>query len=341
MVLDDNSPPDDMSSVLPPPSGGDETSSEPDIRSLSRWPITRPNGLQPLYLDLTTLPRPWFKLRWQEASFGNHVQSCSDAAVKFVGRPLKQEEAQSVAFTTANAARIMANGLYVSLAVTAALSWRGTRTFRFPFYTPKWTYFSPNRFLFLRDGWARASWHAVRWNVYMLTAGTGTQMLITSYARRVYMDIESDPRMKDINSLVKQKVLSEALNKLKKDQSAESIGAESLERAEEQEWPRSEGDGGEGQPSEDWIWGTSAENSGGVSPADGSSAGDYQDQSQQTDKRALAEAVRRTDGKAVEAGSSAAPESQPSGSAWDRVRQEAEGQAPRASQHPSRDNAVR
>lgn len=341
MVLNDANNANGPASATPPP-----PPSSID-HSPSRWPITRPNGLQPLYLDLSKHPRPWLDTEALNATrvrkTGQFVQQWSDKSVRYVGRPYKQEEADAVAFHIAKGYAISHYHAPAGLAVALALSLRGRRQFRFPFYTPKWTYCSPHRFLFLRDRVARAHWHALRGAAYLATGGLVTSALISGYGGAVSgIGRAQDPRMKDITSLMRQNahiwIPLEKEEISKYGRTVESSKDESSELARQQVLAPREVNVGE-----DKSDGHAMDES-----VTGSVAADYQDQYQQTDKTALLEAIRRADGKsaarddvddlphksssspsAPTASSPTTPEPPSDQSAWDQLRDEA-GQQPLA-----------
>lgn len=320
---------------------------------LSRWPITRPNGLPPLYVDLSHLPRSSLfsdeTLDNAAKSVGRCVQITSDAAAKEVGRPYTQEEAEAVAFSLGKAGSVLYNSMPAALMAVLGLSWRGRRTFRFPFHTPKWTRRSPDRFFSLRGRTARGYWHALRASAYSLTAGPATVALLFVYAGTVAgISQYSDPRMQDYFALVKQQrghaQHDEKLTRTDQDRIAEGHDHETLEPTEERGWTGLGDEGDEARTTERWDV---------TPPTESSSTEDYHDQHQPTDKKALLEAIRRTDGKSGEGGngdpwdsfqespdiSSSPPAStperhvtdspssaesvSPSESAWDRLRKEA------------------
>ncbi|CZT20896.1 uncharacterized protein RCC_06756 [Ramularia collo-cygni] len=342
---------EDESTPNVPPSD-DQGSSKP---AETHFPITRPNGLPPLYVDLSGLS--WETESRRAAvvrSIGQSMQTSSDKAVQVLGRPYKQEELDACAFHFIKARKNFLDYGSVGLGIAFALSWLGRHTFRFPFYAPKWTYFSPDRFLFFRGRIARAHWHAMRTSAYLMlgiySSAYASMVVAVSGQRR-------DPRLKDYLTVESQMNIRDILQPLIQDGSAERKTEVTSEIA--RQWPlhqrldgrHRDGPGDEGENS-------MAEHLDGNPPTEGPLVEDYQDQYQQTDKRALLEAIRRADGKNVDgehgdqwgtsqshqnASSSPIPSpldrkvstssspvasgSQPSESAWDRLRQQAERQA--------------
>lgn len=235
------------------------------------------------------------------------VQMHSDKFVEEIGRPIRQEEADALALHSARERNIHYNGQPISFAVLLALTLRGRRTFRFPFYTPKWTKHSPNRFFFLRDRMARATWHTLRFGAYQLGGGVLGDVLIVLYAMVVFgKGAAQDPRLKEYRPKM--------FKMSQKDQVTEKSGDKNPAWAKQTEWTHTEGDesGGSGPTHR------MAQQVDDISPMDASATNDHQVHDQQTDKRALLEAIRQYDGKNAEG----APGSQPSASAWDRLRQQ-------------------
>lgn len=121
-----------------------------------------------------------------------------------MGRLLTPEEADAIA---QHRSRLCSRVVWVPpvyLSATAYLAWRGRRTFRFPFYTPKPASFNPSAFPnparpLLRGRWAEHSWHLMRFGAYGILCHIVTTSLIVSVAdAKFLMGVLSDPRLKEI-----------------------------------------------------------------------------------------------------------------------------------------------
>ena len=127
-------------------------------------------------------------------------------------RPVRQEEADALCFHFAKTIWIASYGVPVGVAAATVQAYRGTETFRFPFWKPfqkiegRETFFSPDRFGPLRGQLARTAWQASRLGAYWILGAVFGQVFFGTYAISNSLAGRAlDPRLKDFNEQVRRR----------------------------------------------------------------------------------------------------------------------------------------
>lgn len=363
MVLDDASTPDSgFSSTSAPISDMDQFDGDRDpivlpTRSPSAWPITRPNGLPPLYINFSNLPMPWFPISQTQSDaaaqkqMGETVQKASDDYCRIVGRPFEQTEGDAMVFHLAKALRIASYGppLGVAASVFAATRPKAWNTYRFPGWTPG-EKFNPDKFFMLKGRFARAAWHTLRGNCYFALGLLGGEILMGSYAMTVAnVGRLQDPRLKDVNETLKR--LGEEKRAQKglpiEDRTEGKRGQESFEMARQRTRAQRSGTRSQGVVDDMSPTGGSFSqdfSGGGVGGGDEGMLSDSQIQQLQQQEQRNQDRADSTQGPAQNASQPSSspqlpqPTSNSSGSAWERLRQQA---VQPTSQSPQRHQSAR
>lgn len=126
-------------------------------------------------------------------------------------RPLRQEEAEAFAYHYAKSLRIGSFGEPIGLVLGLAMSYRTRATYRFPFWSPfpkeGGGKLSPDKFFMLRGEAARVTWHFLRTSLYAFGGMTMGSIFLGSYALTTALAGRSmDPRLKECNEIMKNKV---------------------------------------------------------------------------------------------------------------------------------------
>ncbi|KAM3424161.1 hypothetical protein BST61_g11296 [Cercospora zeina] len=155
-----------------------------------------------VHVHLDSLPKSWHPLGGpfvavHATQMPSMILRSLQQAQQVLGRPVQQPEADALAFHFAKAVRIVSMGLPVGFAAGTLLAIRGMSTFRFPGYTPGAT-FNPEKFLFYKGRAASVAWHILRFNSYAIIAGLMGQIFFTSYGAAVgAVGQRTDPRLKE------------------------------------------------------------------------------------------------------------------------------------------------
>jgi hypothetical protein len=137
--------------------------------------------------DLPQLPffAPWFGLTtsWHRSEVGKALGQLSVVA----GRPLDPTEADLIAYYRSVACRRQTWASPLVAFGTAYMTYRGRDTFRFPFYTPKASWFNPMSFPGRTRSIAKGTpavmiWHALRFTAYYTILKTFVAPFVHSYA---------------------------------------------------------------------------------------------------------------------------------------------------------------
>ncbi|KAF2162510.1 hypothetical protein M409DRAFT_58265 [Zasmidium cellare ATCC 36951] len=342
--------PSDAPSSDDDPYAGDRSPTILSTRDPTYVPINQP-GSEQIYVNLTNLPKPVFQST-HPPFMTSAIQDACKAASSVLQRPVRQEEADALAYHMTRGLRIGSYGGPIGTLCAMPIFLRGIPKFRFPGWTPG-KKFNPDKFMFLSGGRARIMWHTMRFFAYSFAGTMAGQVALGSYALSAGSAGRlMDPRLKDLS----QKIRENARNgpggllpgKREVDQTAGPREGETVEmarqRARVQEaWRRNRQGGAV-------VTGGAVDD---MSPTGGAFAGDFveegsgsqsdtfvssdvqaqrqissaqrQDggQSQSPSQRPSGNGSRREEASDPFASSSSEPESKPSGSAWERLRQQA------------------
>ncbi|KAI5362795.1 hypothetical protein Slin15195_G101750 [Septoria linicola] len=217
MVLEEaTATPDSFSSDSAPSSDadpyyGDRNPTELATRDPSYVSVN--SGSDTVHVNLNSLPRPWGFLGSppHAPQLSDAIrQSCSQAQ-KVMGRPVTQEEADALAFHFAKSVRIGSYGAPVGMAVASAIAYRGMSKYKFPGYTPG-EKFNPDKFPMLKGARARLMWQITRFNVYWFLGAAVGQIFFGSYALTVGTAGRAmDPRLKTMMEALQQQAKSGGL----------------------------------------------------------------------------------------------------------------------------------
>ncbi|EGP84672.1 unnamed protein product [Zymoseptoria tritici ST99CH_1A5] len=202
----DSSTPDDDNDLY----SGDRSPTYLETRSPTRWPITRP-GLEPIYINLDQLPKA-FLISGENSAYnkiiGDGTQKYCDETIKLLNRPLREDEATAAAYHLAKTMRIASYGPPLGILAAAFIWRRGKAKFRFPGWTPG-EKFNPDRFAggLLKGKPARFAWHFLRINAYGVVGSFAGQVFFGSYAITVgNVGRFQDPRLKDVTEALKARL---------------------------------------------------------------------------------------------------------------------------------------
>jgi len=128
------------------------------------------------------------------------------AASQVMGRPVRKEEVEALAYNIAKMERTTSWGGLLGLSGGLYRSWSTAESFRFPFFKPDLTKFNPDAFAVFRGAASRAAIHSLRgiaYGSFGIFAGT---MFAQSYAAIIFSTaLMADPRLKAVNQAMKQK----------------------------------------------------------------------------------------------------------------------------------------
>lgn len=164
-----------------------------------------PPGAAPVHVNLDALPHrfsPFFTPPHHPMLQKGILDSCRYAE-DVLGRPIRQQEADALAFHFAKSIRIASYGTPVGISVATIQAWRGQAEYRFPFWSPmKSGKRSADRFGALKGTAARATWNVLRlsayWSVGGILGSIGFAMygLSSTAAARAF-----DPRLKEFQDV--------------------------------------------------------------------------------------------------------------------------------------------
>ncbi|KAL0934291.1 uncharacterized protein CTRU02_211091 [Colletotrichum truncatum] len=141
------------------------------------------------------IPTPQFSV-WQRLlgqKPDQHVEKIKfmlNGAAAGMGRHPTQEEVNALSEITYKESRTVAWIMPIAFAVGGYMAWKGRATYKFPFYQPKFTKFSPEVFPsfrapFINGQYANITWHNVRFISYGIVTGLLAAPLLGSYATSV------------------------------------------------------------------------------------------------------------------------------------------------------------
>ncbi|RDL41785.1 uncharacterized protein BP5553_01764 [Venustampulla echinocandica] len=173
---------------------------------------------QPISFENLPQPMPIFGrlFGYNEKRLSALVNLRISAATATIKRPLTTEEIDCLTYHSAKQAAIMSYSSPIGFAAGAWRSWNTASKFRFPFFQPPLDKFDPQVFInsnraFLRGSRAVIVWHALRTFWYCATGGFIANMLVGSYSLSVAAVGElTDPRLKnfveDLREVKKQQL---------------------------------------------------------------------------------------------------------------------------------------
>lgn len=312
---------------------------------------------------------PWFPISQLESNavaqkqMGDTLQKASDDYYKVAGRPFEQAEGDALVYHLAKALRLASFGPPLGILTAGLVAYRpaAMKSFKFPGWTPG-EKFNPDKFFVLKGGVARAAWHVLRFNAYGVLGLLAGEVLMGSYAMTVAnVGRLQDPRLKDVNETLKglQKERMKEKGLPIEDRTEGRRGQETLEMARQRTRAQGAGTRGGGSAGDDMspTGGSFREDFEGSGAEGGGDVGMLSDsqiqQLQQTEQRNEEAAYQASNAAAVPAQnasrSSPSPrQSQPqsasnnSGSAWERLRQQAgqqqsQSSSPQSSRGTQRD----
>lgn len=127
-----------------------------------------------------------------------------------LNRPLTASEADAIAYHRSRSCKILGWRTPVIVLSTALMVYRGRRTFKFPFYTPKPASFNPFCFPTARrplvtGAVAATLWHTARLGAYGTVFGLTVTPLFVSLSETSYLvNMLQDPRLKDLRDSINQ-----------------------------------------------------------------------------------------------------------------------------------------
>ncbi|EKJ69071.1 hypothetical protein FPSE_10740 [Fusarium pseudograminearum CS3096] len=264
-----------------------------------------------------------------------------------LGRDLEDEEVKTIAEYTLDNIHTNASLKWFSIALAGYMTYRGRRTWQFPFYKPKLGgRFNPNEATSIftnkkiKGPYPRFTWHTLRFTAYV-----GVTMLMVEPAFRAVNFIRSetamshDPRLKqftkDANQRIEQVMSNPSISK------TAFTGKDPHRGGEEDPWAS---DDSNNASSESKYQSYQSYQSAPMQSWDKAHASSTTQQNQQPHNDDWSVIDDDDDASPVAATSRRQPVSAPSGSAWDRVRQQSSQGGPRQQQqsdHQSRSWAAR
>ena len=287
-----------------------------------------PPGSPPIHVNLDALPRRWSPLTTKP----HHpmlqkgiVDSCRYAQ-EIMGRPVRQQEADALAFYFAKSIRVASYGTPVGVSVATFLAWRRQQEYRFPGWSPfKSGKLSADAFGPLKGQSARAIWRALSisayWTVGGLLGSIGFAMygLSSTAAARAF-----DPRLKDFQESLKQRLQSKQGARMP-DQSDGPRKDETMEMARQRRAAQGAWRGKQGQgntPDDMSPTGGAFQEDFVESGSDTGALDDGQIQQRDDQQRAASTPARPTaSSQRTSTTTSPSEPAKQSGGAWDRIRQ--------------------
>lgn len=158
-------------------------------------------GANTVYINMDNIPRAFsfFGGRQHPQIVIKSIQEQCRFLQTVVQRPIRQEEADALAFHAGKAIRVGSWGFPIGTSL-ATMQWLRTyKDYRFPGWSPmKSGKNSPDRFGPLRGQAARVTWHSTRYSAYLIAGSILGQVLFGSYAMSLSLAGRAmDPRLKD------------------------------------------------------------------------------------------------------------------------------------------------
>ncbi|RKF64109.1 putative endo-beta-glucanase [Erysiphe neolycopersici] len=184
----------------------DEPPSDTDLYEDSRSSTPKSQ----YFIDTTNLPKPVpliGSLLGYPRRFKQEAHLKILLASKELGRPLKQDEVDALAFWLAKRQAITSYGAPIGFAAGCWRAFDTAKTNRFPFWKPSSNQLKVNVFGPLRGPPAVFCWHALRVLAYGLTGDFIGRLLLGSYAMSTSaVGASNDPRLHEYVNSIKEKV---------------------------------------------------------------------------------------------------------------------------------------
>ncbi|KAF2208886.1 hypothetical protein CERZMDRAFT_114235 [Cercospora zeae-maydis SCOH1-5] len=195
------------------PYNGDRNPTELETRDPSYVSINQGTAAA-IHVRLDSLPKPWHRL-WGPLVPRNHAPSLPsnilqtlEQAQQMLGRPVQQPEADALALHSSKVLSVASMGSPFGFLVGTALALRGMSTFRFPGYTPG-ERFNPDKLWILKGRPARYIWHGLRFQAYWIVGELLGLIFFGSYALTIgTVGRAADPRLKEWNQALQRHVAS-------------------------------------------------------------------------------------------------------------------------------------
>lgn len=151
--------------------------------------MPNPQGKNVYRIDFSKLPSPFLMSQLGAKKGEMMSKAIGDNLIyaqSILDRPLRQDEVDAISYHLAKSVAITSYGLPAGIVIGSAYAYRGMRDWTFPFWKPKeGSRFNPDRFGPLRGRLAQASWHGVRFNLYMFVSAIACTLFATTYATTV------------------------------------------------------------------------------------------------------------------------------------------------------------
>ncbi|KAL6923443.1 hypothetical protein FSST1_000717 [Fusarium sambucinum] len=247
-----------------------------------------------------------------------------------LGRDLEDEEAKAIAEYTLDNIHTNASLKWLSVALAGYMTYRGRRTWQFPFYKPKLGgRFNPNEATSIftnkkiKGAYPRFTWHTLRFTAYVAV----TMLMVEPAFRAVnFIRTETamthDPRLKQFTKDASQRV-EQVMSNPNISKTA-FTGRDAHRGGEDDPWASNEANNASSESRYQSYQSAPAQSWDKVH----SSTSTQQSQQSLNDDWSVLDG---DDASPVAASARKQPVSAPSGSAWDRIRQQSQG-APRQQQ---------
>lgn len=171
--------------------------------------VARDASKSQIFVNVAALPKPFSLAgdRPHPPVLIESIQDSCRFAQQVLGRPCTQDEANAFAYHAAKTYRVASFGSPVGMAAASVQFFRGRQTFRFPGYTPfkEGSGFSKDRLGPFRGQLARAGWQTLRLTSYWMLGSVAGAVFFGSYAVSLSLAGRAmDPRLKDFTERLKQ-----------------------------------------------------------------------------------------------------------------------------------------
>ncbi|WPH04766.1 Hypothetical protein R9X50_00766100 [Acrodontium crateriforme] len=207
----------------------------------------------PVFVNLNQLPRRWSLLieKQHAPALLQGIRDQCEQASKLLQRPVRQDEADAMAFHFAKSMRIASYGSPIGAIIGTGFAVRGQSTYRFPLWSPfkEGSRFSPDVFGPLKGAAARSMWNMSRLGAYWIVGSVLCQTFMGSYALSTSLAGRMmDPRMKDIMDAIKAQAQDRRGSRLP-DETPARRGPETFDMARQRRGAQEIARGGHSSPS--------------------------------------------------------------------------------------------
>ena len=158
-----------------------------------------------IYINTTNLPRGFGSSQYHDPRLFQAIQQSCQAVGQIMERPVKQEEADALAYHFAKAVQISSWGSPIGATVGVILWRNGRDTLRFPGWTPNPEKYSAERFGRFTGRFARVMWQTSRMGAYGFLGSLLGQVFVSSYALTAGSAGRAmDPRLKEFTEKTRQ-----------------------------------------------------------------------------------------------------------------------------------------